>query len=34
LLGLVLIVVWQARAGVLFRGETLRHETPTLIVED
>jgi hypothetical protein len=26
--------VWQAKAPAFFRGETLKHDTPTLIVED
>ncbi len=29
-LGVVVMFVWQARAGAFFRGETLRHDTPTV----
>jgi amino acid transporter len=32
LLGVVVMLVWQARSGAFFRGETLKHDTPTLIV--
>ncbi|WP_457031726.1 APC family permease [Kitasatospora sp. P5_F3] len=34
LLGVVLMFLWQHRAPAYFRGETLRHDTPSLIVED
>jgi amino acid transporter len=34
LLGVVLMFAWQARAGAFFRGETLKHDTPTLVVEE
>ena len=30
-LGVVVMFVWQARAPSFFRGETLRHDTPTLV---
>ena len=26
--------IWQARDPAFFRGETLKHDTPSLIVED
>ena len=29
-LGVVVMFVWQARAGAFFRGETLRPDTPTI----
>jgi amino acid transporter len=32
-LGLVVMFVWQARAGAFFRGETLKHDTPTLVAD-
>ena len=34
LVGVVVMFVWQARAPAFFRGETLRHDTPTLVPED
>lgn len=34
LLGVVLMFVWQYRAPAYFRGQTLRHDTPSLVVED
>ncbi len=33
-LGLVVMVAWQSREGAFFRGETLKHDTPALIVEE
>jgi amino acid transporter len=33
-LGLVVMVAWQTREGAFFRGETLKHDTPALIVEE
>jgi amino acid transporter len=30
-LGVIVMFVWQARAPRFFRGETLRHDTPTLV---
>ena len=34
LLGVLIMFAWQARAPAFFRGETLKHDTPTLIVDD
>jgi amino acid transporter len=34
LLGVVVMVISQAREPAFFRGETLKHDTPTLIVEE
>jgi amino acid transporter len=34
LLGVVVMVVWQARSPAFFRGETLVHDTPALVVDD
>jgi amino acid transporter len=34
LLGVVVMLVWQARSPSFFRGETLKQDTPSLIVED
>ncbi len=34
LLGAVLMFVWRAKAPAFFRGETLRRDTPTLIIEE
>jgi amino acid transporter len=34
LLGVVVMLAWQARSGAFFRGETLKHDTPALIVEE
>jgi amino acid transporter len=34
LLGLVVMFVWQARSPAFFRGETLKKDTPTLVVEE
>ena len=34
LLGVVVMFVWQARSPAFFRGETLKHDTPTLIVDE
>jgi amino acid transporter len=34
LLGVVVMFVWQARSPSFFRGETLKKDTPSLIVED
>jgi hypothetical protein len=34
LLGVVLMVVWRGRNPAFFRGETLRHDTPALIVPE
>jgi amino acid transporter len=33
-LGVIVMLVSQARAPAFFRGETLKHDTPTLIVEE
>jgi amino acid transporter len=33
-LGLVVMFAWQAREPAFFRGETLKHDTPALIVEE
>ena len=33
LLGLALMLVWRAREPAFFRGETLRHDTPTVVAE-
>ena len=33
-LGAAVMFAWQARAGAFFRGETLRHDTPTVVAED
>jgi amino acid transporter len=33
-LGVVLMLIWQRRAPAFFRGETLRADTPVLIVEE
>ena len=30
-LGVIVMFVWQARSPAFFRGETLRHDTPTLV---
>jgi hypothetical protein len=34
LLGVVLLLVWRWRNPAFFRGETLRHHTPALIVPE
>ena len=34
LLGVVLMLVWRWRNPAFFRGETLRHDTPALIVPE
>lgn len=34
LLGIVLMLVWQARQPAFFRGETLRHDTAALVAEE
>ena len=34
LLGVVVMFAWQAKAPAFFRGETLKHDTPTLLVEE
>jgi amino acid transporter len=34
LLGVVVMFWWQARSGAFFRGETLKHDTPALVVEE
>jgi amino acid transporter len=34
LLGVVVMFVWQARSPAFFRGETLKKDTPSLIVEE
>jgi amino acid transporter len=34
LLGVVVMLGWQARSGAFFRGETLKQDTPALIVEE
>jgi amino acid transporter len=34
LLGVLVMLAWQARSGAFFRGETLKHDTPALIVEE
>jgi uncharacterized membrane protein SpoIIM required for sporulation len=34
LLGVVVMFWWQARSGAFFRGETLNHDTPALVVEE
>jgi amino acid transporter len=34
LLGVVVMFVWQARSRAFFRGETLKHDTPALVVEE
>ena len=34
LLGVVLMLVWRRRSPAFFRGETLRHDTPALIVPE
>ena len=34
LLGFVVMLVWQARSPAFFRGETLKKDTPTLIVDE
>ena len=34
LLGAVLMIAWRLAQPAFFRGETLRHDTPALIVED
>ena len=33
-LGVVVMFVWQARAPAFFRGETLKKDTPALVVEE
>ena len=33
LLGLVIMLVWRAQQPAYFRGETLRTDTPVLIVD-
>ncbi|GAA3048313.1 APC family permease [Kitasatospora albolonga] len=33
-LGVVLMLLWRHHAPAFFRGETLRHDTPSLVVED
>ncbi|MGH3952163.1 MAG: APC family permease, partial [Pseudonocardiaceae bacterium] len=33
-LGVVLMLLWERRAPAFFRGETLREDTPALVVED
>jgi amino acid transporter len=33
-LGVVFMLAWQARHPAFFRGETLRHDTPALVVEE
>jgi hypothetical protein len=33
-LGVVVMLLWQARAPAFFRGETLRKDTPALVVEE
>jgi amino acid transporter len=33
-LGLVVMFAWQAREAAFFRGETLKHDTPALVVEE
>jgi hypothetical protein len=33
-LGVVVMVVWQARSAAFFRGETLKHDTPTLVMDE
>ena len=34
LVGVVVMVIRQARAPAFFRGETLKQDTPALVVED
>ena len=34
LLGVIVIFIWQAKAPAFFRGETLKHDTPSLVVEE
>ena len=34
LLGVVLMFVWQRMAPAFFEGETLKHDTPVLVVEE
>jgi amino acid transporter len=34
LLGVVLMFAWQARSGAFFRGETLKTDTPALVVAE
>ena len=34
LVGVVLMLIWRAKAPAFFRGETLRRDTPTLVVEE
>jgi hypothetical protein len=34
LLGVVVMLAWQARAPAFFRGQTLRHDTPTLVPDE
>ena len=34
LLGVVVMFAWQARSPAFFRGETLKHDTPALVVEE
>ena len=33
LLGVVLMLLWRAKDPAFFRGETLRHDTPTVILD-
>ena len=33
-LGAVLMVIWRIMRPEFFRGETLKHDTPSLVVED
>jgi hypothetical protein len=34
LLGVVVMFAWQARSPAFFRGETLKHDAPALVVEE
>jgi len=34
LLGVIVMFAWQARHAAFFRGDTLKHDTPALVVED
>jgi len=34
LLGVVFMFIWRAKAPAFFKGETLRRDTPTLIIPE
>ena len=33
-IGALLMLAWRLRAPAFFRGETLRHDTPTLVIAE